>query len=296
MTNIMFFNIRKLKKIYNNKTIRNKIKKRDYVMKKKLLSLLFIPALLLTSCKGVKINEEKAKELANKISANKDAFDGKGTEINISMKDKEDSVTYQVIGDKNENIKFKAKGNSEGKKLDFVIYCVKNEEHEEISYIKDYNEATQTYVEHVYSKKETPEYSNLVSQYTLQALFSLLLVAYFADPVKVMENDEYKDGEFTDDGVTYKNTVEYYSSGEENLTIEVDRKYVSGQPVTDESEAEEDNEYKQEMKTSITYDNLIIKSVNITNKDTRAYIKGSVAINNSLKVELPANWQDLLNK
>ena len=268
-------------------------------MKKKLLSLLFIPAILLTSCKGAKITEDKAKELANKIVANEDALEGKGTEINISLKDDKNSVSYNLVTDKNENVKFKVKGKTEDESLDFVIYTVKNEEHEEVAYIKDYNQETKTYSEHVYSKKDTPEYSALTSNYTIQALVPLLTIASFADPVKVMENDEYKEGEYVDDGVTYNNKVEYFSTGERNLTIEVTQKYVSGKPILDEGEKEEDAEYTKEMKLSITYDNLVIKSVNMSgksNKGSSMSLKATVNINNSLKVELPKNWKDLLNK
>lgn len=270
-------------------------------MKKKLLSLLFIPTLLLCSCKGAKITEDKAKELAAKIVANEDALEGKGTEINISLKDNKNNVSYQIITDKNENAKLKAKGKTEDESLDFVIYTVKNEEHGEIAYIKDYNQETKTYSEHVYSEKETPTYSTLTSAYTIHAFVPLLVIASFADPVKVMENDEYKNGEYVDDGITYNNKTEYFSTGERNLTIEVTQKYVSGEPIVDSEKGEkvEDEEYAKEMKLSITYDNLVIKSVNMTgksNKGASISMKATVNINNSLKVELPKNWKDLLNK
>lgn len=273
----------------------------DYIMKKKLLSLLFIPAMLLTSCKGMKISEEKAKELANKIVANGENLDGKGAEMNITIKDGENNVTYQLLIDKNDNLKFKVKGTSDEEKLDFVIYSVKDEEHEEVSYIKDYDEEKKTYTEHVYSKKETENYSTLVSGYTIHALVPFLLIASFADPVKIMESDEYKDGEYTEDGITYKNKVEYFSTGERNLTIEVSQKYVSGEPIVDSEEGEtlEDNEYSKEKKGTITYDNLVLKNVNITaksNKGTTGSLKANLEIKNSLKIELPNNWKDLLGK
>lgn len=267
-------------------------------MKKKLLSLLFIPTLLLCSCKGAKITEEKAKELAAKIVANEDALEGKGTEINVTMKDDKNNITYNLISDKNENIKFKAKGKADDESLDFVIYTVKNEEHEEVSFIKEYSQETKTYSEHVYSKKETPEYSALVSVYSMQALVPLLMVANFADPVKILEIDEYKNGEYYDDGVTYNNKAEYFSAGERNLTIEITQKYVSGEPIVEEDEEKED-EYSKDMKLTITYDNLVLKSVNgaaKSSKGNNASIKATVNINNSLKVELPKNWKDLLNK
>jgi hypothetical protein len=267
-------------------------------MKKKLLSLLFIPTLLLCSCKGAKITEEKAKELAAKIVANEDALEGKGTEINVTLKDNKNNVTYQLITDKNENVKFKVKGKADDESVDFVIYTVKNEEHEEVSYIKDYSQETKTYSEHVYSKKETTGYSALVSPYSIQALVPLLMVANFADPVKILEIDEYKNGEYYDDGVTYLNKAEYFSTGERNLTIEITQKYVSGEPIVEEGEEKED-EYSKDMKLTITYDNLVLKSVNATAKSSKGNtgsMKATVNINNSLKVELPKNWKDLLNK
>ncbi len=68
---------------------------------------------------------------------------------------------------------------------------------------------------------------------------------------------------------------------------------------TEKGEKVEDVEYTKEMKLSITYDNLVLKSVNMSgksNQGTSLYMKASVAIKNSLKVELPKNWKDLLNK
>ena len=114
----------------------------------------------------------------------------------------------------------------------------------------------------------------------------------------VMENDEYKDGEYIDDGVTYNNKTEFFSAGERNLTIEVTQKYVSGEPIVEEGE-EQDDEYSKDMKLTITYDNLVLKSVNVSAKSSKGNtgsIKATVNINNSLKVELPKNWKDLLNK
>ena len=257
--------------------------------------------MLLTSCKGPKITEDKAKELAAKIVANEDALDGSAVEFNVTLKEGKNNITYQLITDKNENVKFKAKGKADDENYDFVIYTVKNEEHEEITYIKDYDQETKKYSEHAYSKKETANYSTLVGEYTNQALVPAFLVAPFADPTKVMENDEYKDGEYVNDGITYNNKTTYYSAGERNLTIEVSQKYVSGEPIVDSEKGEtlEDAEYAKEMKLSITYDNLVLKSVNMSgksNKGSTISLKASVKIDNSLKVELPKNWKDLLGK
>ena len=269
-------------------------------MKQKLLSLLIVPTLLLCSCKGPKIEEDKARELANKISENQDKLQDYGSIITVEMKNGKEGLKYEINQGSDSNVKLKIKGSNEDEKLDFVLYSVKNEEHEEITYIKDYDQEKKSYNEYVYSKKLTENYSLLVFKYSVHALLPTFFVAAFADPVRVMENDEYKAGEYVNDGITYENKVNYYSSGEKNLTIEIHQKYVSGEPIKDETPADDEDEveeYAKETKMSITYDNLVIKSIDGSTKsnlNNNSSFKANVELKKTLNIDLPAGWEKLL--
>lgn len=269
-------------------------------MKTRFLSLLMIPALLLTSCKGEKIGEEKAKELANKITENTGSLEGYGYELKMTAKGssgkgsekKSESLTYELFQDKDENIKFKMKGSDGEKKYDFVIYQVKNTEFEEVSYIKDYDLDTKTYNEYVYGKNVTDNYNSLVSTYTMNALVPVIMMAGLADPAKLLESDDFQNGEIVEDEITYKNEVTFYSTGEKNLTIEAKRKAVS-------ENIPEDEEIETSSSYSITYDNLLLKKATInakSNYGNNVEMKFNVDIKKSVKVELPSNWKSVMEK
>lgn len=269
-------------------------------MKNRFLSLLIIPALLLTSCKGEKIGEEKAKELANKITENINGLEGYGYELKMTAKGssgkgsekKSESISYEIYQDKDENIKFKMKGSDGEKKYDFVVYQVKDEEYEEVAYIKDYDVDTKTYNEYVYGKNATENFSSLVSAYTKNAFVPVLLMAGLADPAKLLESDDFQNGEIVEDEITYKNEVTFYSTGEKNLTIEAKRNAISNNIL-------EDDETDTSLSYSITYDNLLLKKATIVGKSNYGNtieMKFNVDIKKSVKVELPSNWKEVMEK
>lgn len=269
-------------------------------MKNRFLSLLIIPVLLLTSCKGEKIGEEKAKELANKITENTSGLEGYGYELKMTAKGssgkgsekKSESLTYELFQDKDENIKFKMKGSDGEKKYDFVIYQVKNTEFEEVAYIKDYDLDTKTYNEYVYGKNVTDNYNSLVSTYTMNALMPAIMMAGLMDPAKLLESEDFQNGEIVEDEITFKNEVSYYSTGERNLTIEAKRKAIS-------DNIPEDDEVDTSLAYSITYDNLLLKKAIITGKSNygnTVEMKINVDIKKSVKVELPSNWKSVMEK
>lgn len=268
-------------------------------MKTRFLSLLMIPALLLVACKGQKIGEDKAKEIANKITENTTSLEGASFEMKMTSKgaegkgeNKEESDISCVLSqDKDENIKFKMKGHEGEEKYDFVIYQVKNETYEEVSYIKEYNVETKEYTERVYTKATDDDYSSQTSPYLINAMGPVIVIAALADPVKLMESDDFKEGESEEDGVTFNTKIGYYSTGEKNLTIEAERKYVKG-------EIADDDEVATEAKYTITYDNLIFKKAVITGKTN---LGNNTSINASLdlkkvNIELPSGWEKLVNK
>ncbi len=267
-------------------------------MKNRFLTLLVIPAMLLVGCKGAKISEEKANELAKKINENTESLGAASFEMSVIMKGakgkgsekEETSKTYPLTQDKDENMKLKAKGNEGEEKYDFVIYIVKNETYDTVAYIKEYDMETKQYSEHVYTKATDLDYSDKTSPYTMLALVPALFVAGFADPVTLMESDDFKAGEEVDDEITYKTEVNYYSAGEKNLTIESVRKAVSGVP--------EDKETTTDMKYTITYDNLLFKNAVITGKSNygnKTEIKSKLEMK-KLTVELPSGWEKLISK
>ena len=55
-------------------------------MKNRFLSLLIIPAILLVGCKGAKISEEKANELAKKINEYTESLEKASFEMSVIMK------------------------------------------------------------------------------------------------------------------------------------------------------------------------------------------------------------------
>ena len=268
-------------------------------MKTRFLSLLMVPALLLVACKGQKIGEDKAKEIANKIAENTSSLDGAGFEMKLTMKgsegkgsEKEESdVTYVLTQDKDENMKFKMKGTEGDQKYDYVIYVVKNATYEEVAYIKEYNVETKEYTERVYTKATDDDYSSMTSSYVLNALGPAVVIAALADPVSLMESEDFIEGESEEDGLTYNTKIGYYSTGEKNLTIEAERKYIKG-------EIADDDEVATEAKYTITYDNLLFKKAVITGKSN---IGNNSSMNASLElkkaaIELPSGWEKLVNK
>ena len=69
-------------------------------MKKRFLSiLLLVPPMLLASCKGPKIGDEKAKEIANKITENTNALDDASFEITLKAKGAEGKGEDKKIQD-----------------------------------------------------------------------------------------------------------------------------------------------------------------------------------------------------
>ena len=211
---------------------------------------------------------------------------GKGSE-KIS-----ENLSYELIQDKDENIKFKMKGNDGEEKHDFVIYQVKNEEYEEVAYIKEYDVDKKIYNEYVYGKNITENYSSLVSSYTINAFMPAFMMMGFVDPTTLLESDDFQNGEIVEDDITFKNEVAFYSTGEKNLTIEAKRSAVSGS-------IPEDEEIDTGLTYSITYDNLLLKKATITGKSNYGNsieIKLNVDIKKSVKVELPSNWKEVMEK
>ena len=266
-------------------------------MNKRLLTVLTIPALLLCSCKGAKITEEKAKEIATKITENEAALEDQGFEMVLEYKTstgKGDArvisdAKYEFSQDKDENIRLQVKGIDQDKKYDFVFYKVSNDTYEEVSYIKEFNEEENKYVESVYTKKGNDDYSDITSSYSLIAIVPAFVLAGYASPDQLMEGADFKTGEIEEDGLKYSRSVNYYSTGDKNLTIESTTKLL-------DKTYPDDEEIPLEAKYSLTYDNLIIKNVNVSgtsNYDNKSLIKANLKLIDKA-ITLPNGWEKLL--
>lgn len=271
-------------------------------MKKQLLSLLMVPALLLCSCKGSKISEEKAKELAEKISANRETIpeNSKSSEIILEYKvaegkgeeRKSADIKFEFTQDVDENLKLKVKGtDDENKNYDFVLYKVKNEAYEEVSYVKEYDQEAKKYTETVYLKKDNADYTNVVGSYTIIALVPVFFLVGFTDPVETMKAEAFTAGEIEKEGLTYNNDVNYYSSGDKNLTMESNIKLVKG-------EVPEDKEVNLNQSYSVTYDNLFLKKIIMSGKSNygnKMAVNASISLS-SKAVALPSGWEKLIEQ
>ena len=271
---------------------------------KKLSLLLLLPALLLVSCgRGQKISEDKAKEIATKISekAKGDEDDApQNFEVVISAtgsqtkegKKIQADLKYKLTVNEADETKLQAKGKEGDEVTDFCVMSIKKEGYEEnLNYLKVYNEKEEKYDESIFLDSS----DSRLTKYTIQVLVPALFLAEYSSPLELIEKGEVKNGESKegseDNVITYDNTVTYYSNGDGNLTIESVKKYVSGT-------FEEGEEEQIETKITITYDNYYIKSL---------VMKGKSNYNNEMKVtmdvtlkknkinfELPKDWEKMI--
>ena len=281
-----------------------KYKYSEDIYMKKLTLLLLVPALLLTSCgKGQKINDEKATELATKISEKTKGEDDdtpQNFEVVISAtgasqkdsKKVETNLKYKLSVNEADETKLQVKGKEGDVKYDFCVMSIKQEGYEdELTYLKLYNEAEDKYDETIFLNSN----DDRVTQYSLQILVPALLLASYSDPLALIEDEEAKNGQSQEgEGeniITYDNTVKYYSRGDGNLTIEASKKYVSGT-------FKEGEEEQLETYYTFTYDNYYIKSM---------VMKGKSNYNNDMKItmdvtlkkskinfELPKGWEEMI--
>ena len=287
-------------------------------MKKKLLILGLLPILALTSCgRGAKIDEQKAKDIANTIhkynnkqegqEESQSAIDYKGFDMVMNVEGaegtgetkKKETLKYKLTVNQNDETRFEGHGTDGEEKIDFLIISVKPEGYEKnINYLKAYNNETKEYDEFaIPSNQSNSTYTN----YSFQILIVALMLAKYQDPVSFMqkekENDEHEMVKNDDYLFDYDSEEleahseekwEFYSKGDGNLTIVASTEY-KGTQTEFEKETMLSSDYE------IVYNKSIIKSVKANAKSNLGNeVKISMNVNakkEPFKIELPSGWE-----
>ena len=263
-------------------------------MKKQLLSLLILPALMLTSCnKGKEIKKEEAEKLAQEISdkSNDELASSENLEFKLSMientgkgEDKEStSVEYVYKMNEDSDIYFQMKGESEDGYFDFTLINVYDEEYGEVTYLKTYDPEEKTTTQYSIPGEVNILYENLFVVYKLQLSIAVMLYLSYTDPFEAMSVCEYDE---EDEDI--KGSTKYYSTGEGNLTAEISTKYVG--------EIDKDEEDVTSASLSVTYDNYLLTNFSLVAKSSfgnTCSLKISASHpKEKIKISLPNNWKD----
>ena len=266
-------------------------------MKKQLLTVLVLPAMMLTSCsKGAELTKEEALERQEEISEKQEKQEyPDNMELSLSIvtnagkgKEKESSkVEYVLKGNEDGESYFKMKGGTEEEYYDFTIITVKNETYEEVTYLKSYDKDEKKTTELVLTKKGSLTYEVALTPYQSQMLMPAMFFAAYQDPASVIADFEYDD----EDMEEAKVSVKYYSTGAGNLTLESSAKYTG--------EVDQDEEIPVSSSSSITYDNYLFKSYEMSAKSNYGNVssmKLSASYSDKkISISLPSNWEELLN-
>ena len=274
-------------------------------MKKQFLTLILLPTLVLTSCgKGKLITEEEATELKEKILEKTKDIKNADCTIKASGqegKEKTDmNLTYHFMTNDLETAYLTAVGKEKNEKIDVTLCQFKSEQYEEVTYIKEYNNESKKYDEYTFVKKDNTDYSKQSSKYGLYFLVPVLFLASYADPYEI---------EYHDEEGKYDIATNYYSNGENNLTIE-QKKTLSKRPATSSilfsseesslessaaAEVEEEEEYEVESTTTVKYEALRLKEVIIKSKSNfgnKVNINTKCSLKESrINISLPNGWE-----
>lgn len=261
-------------------------------MKKQLLTLFVLPALMLTSCSaGKELTKEEAEQRADEINE-KSEETPKNVEIKLISKGssgkgddkKVQNLEYVVKFNEDGEFFCSMKGTSDDEKIDITVYKVISEEYEEVTYAKTYNESNKKYDEVAITKKGNILYDTLSEGYTVYEAVPLLFYAGYA----IVDLDEYILVE-DDDGTA---TTKFYSTGAGNLTIEQKYKYTG--------EISEDDEEMLETTTKLAYSNYLLESYSVTGKSNygnTATIKLTASYPSSkVKISLPSGWEKAIEE
>lgn len=252
---------------------------------KKLL-VLALPVLLLTACNGggssaptgKEISKEEAKVIATKIAEK--GVDAKGIEITVASEqgtyDEEKQKNVKTVS--NSTLKYNSDGTFDlvsettvdGVKATYHYIYVLDETYEAVLYTSDGTE------EVAYAKSLDDSFDLTLSFYMLAAQAINLTVTMFANPVS-----------FFSEQIPETVSIKYYSSGENNLAIQIAN--------TSSGEGQQ-GEYAASSEYIVKYDDLTLKSVeskatsNLGNESkSLSTVKFS---SDSLKITLPEGWED----
>ena len=287
-------------------------------MKKKLLILAMLPMLALTSCgRGAKIDEQKAKDIANTIhkynnkqegqEESQSAMDYESFDMVMNVEGaegtgetkKKETLKYKLTVNQNDETRFEGHGTDGEEKIDFLIISVKPEGYEKnINYLKHYNNETKEYEEFaIPSNQSNSTYNN----YSFQILIVALMLAKYQDPVSFMQKEKENDAHEMVKNDDYlfdydseeleahsEEKWEFYSKGDGNLTIVASTEY-KGTQTEFEKETMLSTDYE------IVYNKSIIKSVKANAKSNLGNeVKISMNVNarkEPFKIELPSGWE-----
>ena len=260
---------------------------------KRVLIIALLPVLLLTSCKGREISESDAESIKTKIKEEMSTVKNQDIIMKSSSTRRDDDgknvssdLTYHLVMNQDGEGMFTMNGTYGNEKYDLSVYKVKDEEYEEICYIKNYNSDTKEYEEYTYTERDDLSYNTHVTSYTFSFLAPAIVYSTYSDPTTIDQIDkEIK----SDDGTKRTNTLKYYSKNENNLTIEITTK-------VDGYKKNEGDEIAINGSETITYDNLRLKSVVVkskTNYNNANNLDISVDYHNDEKIDisLPNGWE-----
>ena len=264
-------------------------------MKTKLAYLVFLPALLLSSCgNGQALSEEERDKAVAAVSEK--SGDLANVEATISMTSAEyDEETKKSVTTKT-NMTYRANANEEAylkssatrgeEKSESEVYLVQNETYQQVLYTKTYDAETKKDVIEVYG------YEGNELTFTFSALYFMvpqMYISMFADPAQLDVSGLVSDDE---SGREYNVTTNYYSSGEGQLTIKVNAK-VKGEVKKDEEE------FTTTANFTVEYAENHLKSVDgggTSNKGNKSSIKMNVTVKENVTITLPSGWEELINK
>ena len=251
---------------------------------------MMLPALMLTSCdNGNEIkDEDKIKELKNSIAEKASDLDtvearmttdstGYDKDVNKNVNTKSE-MTYKSSN--NEEFYLKTVSTKDGEKSEGEVVLVNNETYQRVLYVSTSDGTT------VYG------YQGNEITFAFAALYFIVPRTYigtFKDPTAcdfstLLDNKEL--------GREYNSNVKYYSTGDGNLTIKASYN-IKGTVNKD------DEEYASKTQYTIVYDDYHLKSVDTdatSNKNNKSIVKMDIAVKESVSIELPNGWEDLINK
>ena len=262
-------------------------------MKKRLPMLLLLPALLLTSCAGGELSEEKSNELKAGIAEK--AKDLKNYELLITS----DGQVYDEDEGKNvaSTARYEYRVNEDGdryvrsfatqgvQKSDSTVYLVNNAEYQQVLYTNTYDAEEKKNVQACYG------YEGNELTFAFASLYFIVPEGYLEMFVDASGFEALEEG-MKEDGEEYKVSTKYYSSGEGNLTVKISAS-LKGEVKKDEEEKTVSANY------TVEYQDYLFKSAKMSGKSskgnnstTEIYLTPK---SSKIAIELPAGWQDIIN-
>ena len=256
-------------------------------MKKKLVLLGVVPALLLASCGqdyGKEVTDAKEVAALKEGISKHDNKDLKSAEISIKLEgssydeESKKNVTAKTdmllqVNEKNE-MYLHSVSEQDGEKSESNMYLVENEKYKSVYYVSQYDPETKKTETYVYSEKEN---SSTVSMATLSFLLPMVFYAAFEDPMNLDVDDI---GQLTEtENSKMSVTTTYYSKGE--------------------AASDEKEEVAVSENVIVTYDNYMFKSADIgyeTNLGNKGKLLVTFTAKENIKIELPKGWEDLIDK